>query len=348
MNVPLTRLPRCEDDVRMTAYVMGPDYTCRAVHSLASVSFPLVISAPVGVAPRCLNRRHDVMEIQRALNRFLLETGGPDTALNVDGILGPKTKAAIHHFQEKWDIAPKGSKTPDDVVDLNGPTIDRLRKGAGARTAPALDFLRFIPRVIEILTAARAALDLAKAGLDLSGLGLGALALARADRHFHVQHTSSPRTRLNEIDSNYLRMHTAIGYVPKGLVLAVPEPPALAVGAFMFSYAGGYDSRIKYPKDDPRYIEEDDRAPPQSIYVCPKSRTLNNDAFAYSMIHELAHFTSPFGAAGNHDFAYFHRDPAKYKSLDPDQAFHNADCYSQFAFDAIGKPDFNIEANRNS
>lgn len=104
----------------------------------------------------------------------------------------------------------------------------------------------------------------------------------------------------------------------------------------------------QYPKDDPRLIEEDDRAPPQSIYVCPTSRTLNNDAFAYSMIHELAHFTSPFSAAGNHDFAYFHRDPAKYKSLDTDQAFHNADCYSQFAFDAIGKPDFNIEVNRNS
>jgi hypothetical protein len=185
-------------------------------------------------------------------------------------------------------------------------------------------------------------------GLGGSSLGFGARALERADRHFHVRKTPIPAVRLNEIDGNYLRMLTAIGYVPQGLVLAVPEPPALAVGAFMFSYAGGYDSRIRYPKDDPRYIEEDENAPPQSIYVCPKARTLNNEAFVYCMIHELAHFTSPFGAEGNHDFAYFHRDPARYKSLDPERAYHNADCYAQFAFDAIGKPDFNVESNRDS
>jgi peptidoglycan hydrolase-like protein with peptidoglycan-binding domain len=295
-----------------------------------------------------LNRPQDVRQIQSALNRFSPEVGGPNPLLSVDGILGPRTKAAIHHFQEKWNITPRGSKNPDDVVDVNGPTIKRLRAGPGARTTPALDFLKFIPRVTEILTASRAALDLAKVGLDGSGLGFGTQALARADRHFHVTATATPRTRLNEIDGNYFRMQTAIGYIPRGLVLAVPEPPAVAIGAWMFSYAGGYDSRLKFPKDDPNYIEEDENTPPQSIYICPKARTLNNDGFAYVMIHELAHFTSPFGAAGNHDFAYFHRDPARYRGLDPEQAFHNADCYSQFAFDAIGRPDFNIVSNQTS
>jgi hypothetical protein len=181
-----------------------------------------------------------------------------------------------------------------------------------------------------------------------TGLGLGAAALARVNRHFHVSQSASPQSRLNEIENNYFRMQRAIGYVPQGLVLAVTEPPAVAVSAFMFSFAGGYDSRIKFPKDDPNYIEEDEDVPPQSIYLCPKARALNDDGFVYCMVHELAHFTSPFGADGIHDFAYFHKNKIKYKSLDSESAFHNADCYSQFAFDAIGKPDFNVLFNSSS
>ena len=134
--------------MRLTAYVMGRDYTCRAVHSVTGASVSVVIAAPVGASPRCANRRADVTEIQRALNRFAPDVGGPDPALKVDGLFGPRTKEAIHHFQEKWDITPKGEKTPDNVVDVNGPTIIRLRKGPGARTVPAADFLKFIPRVL--------------------------------------------------------------------------------------------------------------------------------------------------------------------------------------------------------
>ena len=42
------------------------------------------------------------------------------------------------------------------------------------------------------------------------------------------------------------------------------------------------------------------------------------------------------------DFAYFHKDPQEYRSLTPDLAFLNGDCYSQFSFDAIGRRDFII------
>lgn len=336
--------------MRHSAFVMGADYTCLEVHSLGGHPFHVVIGAAVGDAPRCQNRHNDVMQIQQALNRFPAEAGGPEISLKVDGLFGPKTKSAIHHFQEKWDLDPKGRKQPDDIVDTDGPTIRRLRKGPGARTKPAVDFLKFIPRIMEIVTAARAAVALAKLPLINAGPGLrfSDAALERVNRHFHVSKSSSPQSRLNELESNFFRMQSAIGYVPRGLVLAVLEPPKVAVGAWMFSFAGGYDSRLKLPKDDPNYIEEDEDTPPQSIYICPKARALNDDGFAYSMIHELAHFTSPFGSDGIHDFAYFHRDPVKYRSLDPDTAFHNADCYPQFAFDAIGKPNFNITLNSSS
>ena len=39
---------------------------------------------------------------------------------------------------------------------------------------------------------------------------------------------------------------------------------------------------------------------------------------------------------------YFFRTPAGYRRLTPDQALHNADSYAQFAYDAVGKPDFHI------
>ena len=45
---------------------------------------------------------------------------------------------------------------------------------------------------------------------------------------------------------------------------------------------------------------------------------------------------------GVDDFAYFHKDPNKYANLSPALTLRNADCYSQFAYDAIGKANFNI------
>jgi hypothetical protein len=81
--------------------------------------------------------------------------------------------------------------------------------------------------------------------------------------------------------------------------------------------------------------------PVSSIYLCPKAKTLDRDAFVYAMIHELAHFTGPKDN-GVDDFAYFHKDPNKYANLSPALTLRNADCYSQFAYDAIGKANFNI------
>jgi hypothetical protein len=60
------------------------------------------------------------------------------------------------------------------------------------------------------------------------------------------------------------------------------------------------------------------------------------------MIHELAHFTGPVD--GILDHAYFHKNPHRYRNLSHELAFGNADSYSQFAFETIGKPDFDASA----
>jgi hypothetical protein len=320
-------------------WVLTADYTCfnSLPGQMAGGGFLVFIKAAVGPAspPRCQNFADDVKTIQKALNRFSPLQGGPIVPLVVDGLFGPKTGGAIHHFQEKWGLKPKGWNVPDGIVDVEGPTIERLRKGPGALPNLPLEFLTRIPRVMEIVTAARAALTTAKTFYTLPGVSLfGKAAADKVDRHFHQNSTPSPLGRIEQIERIYLGMQTAIGFVPQGVVLAMDEPPGIAQGSYMFAFEGGYDHR--------GMDENWNGIPVGSIYLCPKSRTLTPDAFAYAMIHELAHYVGP-SAPGIDDKAYFHKDSQKYKSLSPDLAFHNADSYAQFAFEAIGKADFNVD-----
>ncbi|MGA7982385.1 MAG: peptidoglycan-binding protein [Chromatiaceae bacterium] len=335
-------------------FVTTMGFTCAS--QLSSMGGPapggqaaVVIQAPVGgrPPPRCRNFSGDVRTIQQALNRFSPLDGGPAVKLAVDGICGPKTNSAIHHFQKKWALVPKGWKVPDGIVDVDGPTIVRLRKGPGFIPNLPVEFMARIPRVMQAVTAARAALEVAKTHLQLeeptavsgpfpSIASFGEAAFKRADRHFHIAKLANPLARLNQLESVFLSMQTAIGYIPQGVVLATDEPSTVAEGAYMFTFEGGYHQRGK--------ADTWNGIPVASIYLCPKSRTLNQDAFAYAMIHELAHYTGPANN-GIIDQAYFHKDQNKYRSLSPDRALHNADCYSQFAFDAIGKSDFMIDRN---
>lgn len=327
--------------------VLQADMTC--ITRLASGGgggSSVVIKAAVGSAdpPRCRNFPDDVRTIQAALNRFSPVEGGPEPPLVVDGICGPKTRKAIYHFQKKWDLMPKNWKVPDGIVDPEGPTIRRLREGSGSIVNPPGEFLARIPRVIGVTTAARAALGLAKTFLQRGGapstpqllpsLGLiGQAEASKVDRHFKINKTANPLARLTQIETMFLNMLTAIGFVPQGVVLAADEPASMAQSSFMFTFEGGYHLRGRN--------DTFEGIPVGSIYLCPKSRALGDDGFTYAMIHELAHFTGPV-SPGITDHAYFHKNPQRYRSLLPELAFRNADCYSQFAFDAIGKPDFRI------
>lgn len=318
----------------LRVFVTQPDFTCilNHVHRLV-----ITIQAPVGTGGRCANRVDDVKVIQTALNRFDPVDGGPSPRLDPDGNCGRLTKAAILHFQEKWkaDLVPF---KPDGVIDVNGPSIARLRKGAGAPASAASLLLRHRARIVEILTAVQAALTLANSALlNLDSLGIGRDALAKVERHFHVQTTNSPLHQLTLIQQIYLDMQRAIGHTPQGPALVLDEPPRIAVGSFMFAAAGGF--RAHLPTDLlPNGL------PPDSIYLCPRSRTLNTEAFSYALIHELSHFVGPETLG---DVAYFHKDQQAYRNLTALQALQNADSYSQFAFDAVGKPDFRADLDRS-
>ena len=334
-------------------FVMRSNFTCtktadrspgRETAQASDASEP-VISAAVGNGSweRCPNRPEDVRSIQQALNRFSPLEGGPQPALVIDGLCGPKTRAAIAHFQKKWDLKNRWG-TIDGIVDVTGPTIERLRKGAGHRKTPATDFFLHIPRVMEVITATRTRLTAAKMHYQLgpSGGSVPATRLfleesaKKVNHHFHVERMRTPTARVAAVDQVFLNMQTAIGYIAQGTVLAADEPPHSAEGAFMFTFMGGYHLRTG--------THLYNGYPVSSIYLCPKSRTLGRDAFVYAMIHELAHYCGPVDN-GIDDHAYFHRNRTHYEHLGPEHAYRNADCYPQLAYDMVGLRDFRVDLN---
>jgi hypothetical protein len=80
------------------------------------------ISRNVGRA--AANRHDDVVTVQELLNRVPSSEGGPQPKLKVDGLCGPKTKAAIQKFQ----LHHFGWSGADGRVDPGQRTITKLNE----------------------------------------------------------------------------------------------------------------------------------------------------------------------------------------------------------------------------
>lgn len=330
------------------------DFTCRVCSPPENHGGSISIRSGVGdwPPPRCHNYPDDVRQIQLALNRFSPNEGGPNPPLSADGVIGPKTKAAIYHFQRVWDIHPDGvggTKPADGVVDMRGHTIQRLSGGPGRPIDLPAEVLARIPRAMQIIGMVGAVLPLAKQHFAKRGLGglpslqsANKLQADKLDRHFHLSKTRDPVDRVNRIEKIFQRMKTVIGFPPMAQMAFIDEPPDRDVGAFMYTSMGGFHRK---ERNNPDNYWPELGLWKGNIYLCPKSRLLGQEAFAYAIIHELAHFVGPTAdyailGTGIDDWAYFRKDPIKYRNLSPDEAIWNADTYSMYAFEVIGKPDF--------
>jgi Putative peptidoglycan binding domain len=299
------------------------------------------LTAPVGAPPRSRNLSGDVYEVQRALNRFSPIDGGPSPPLVVDSICGSKTIAAIRNFQLKkfgWSgadgVVDPGQQT-ERALFGNSPGNPYIHGGpdgpkASSPVSPATEMYANIARALSIINITRSQISSARVfRMGGSSLGFGEGAWNKLVKHFQIDKFKNWEKTLSDIDRIYSDMQTAIGYVPQGVVLFVDQSPTSTRGAYAWAVSGGYSL-------ERRQLEDHDEWPPGSILVMQKMRTLKSDAYAYVLIHELAHYVGPV-SPDIVDYAY-HRDPAKYAALWPEQRIRNADCYSQFAFDAIGKP----------
>ena len=82
--------------------------------------------------------------------------------------------------------------------------------------------------------------------------------------------------------------------------------------------------------------------PRGSVYLCPKMQTMKQDAFAYVLIHELAHFVGPTGRLACRSTTMVIAISPAMTRWYPRQRVRNADNFAQFSFDAVGKP-FNLK-----
>jgi hypothetical protein len=96
---------------------------CNRETDVARCSVQNPITASVGV--RGINRPQDVGIVQFLLNRASAQRGVPKEQIDVDGIFGPETLAALREFQKKY------LKTVDGLVEMNGETLKMLHQVAG-------------------------------------------------------------------------------------------------------------------------------------------------------------------------------------------------------------------------
>ncbi len=303
---------------------------CKVFTDLGSKPSALGILFAVGSDKRCRNNTADVLKVQVALNKFPVTEGGPEPKLAQDGTFGPLTAAAIRKFQTK-QFALKGT---DGVVDVGGQTDNRLAGKASVYSNLTLEMSKNIPLVLSIINRTKMALVHAqsyKQGVpDLFGNGKKSWDLL--SKHFQIEKFGGWQHQVQWINSIYTSMEAAIGYIPQGMILIADEPPTVSVGAYAFTFAGGFDVSLRKETWNGISIG--------SIYLCPKMHTLKPDAFAYALVHELAHFVGPADASPVgpiNDHAYQHIGN-KYNTLLPWQRVHNADCYSQFSFEVLGRP----------
>ncbi|MBD0274024.1 MAG: hypothetical protein ICV73_19115 [Acetobacteraceae bacterium] len=138
-------------------------------HGLLHDPVPGLVSIHQSVGAGGANARNDAQRVLIALNAVPCVHAGAGGDLAVDGLAGPKTRAAIHDFQARW------LKVVDSRCDPHGPTLRLLNQmagvfrpaGAARHPGPAAPASGFSPKV----AAAPAALgpNDAKAVADAEG-----------------------------------------------------------------------------------------------------------------------------------------------------------------------------------
>ena len=164
--------------------------SCQLVPLLSSgATGPVAIGQPVGRGPLARNRPDDVRIIQDALNQVTVkgEAGGPLPFLDVDGICGPKTNAAIAHFQQVQ------LKIFDGVVEPNKKTIARLNEIVDPVSDEDLKvkLQLALPLVGQAINAALRNLQ-AVITSGPAATGPATVATDRLNRHFRLDTLSQP------------------------------------------------------------------------------------------------------------------------------------------------------------
>ena len=326
---------------------MHSDGLCRMASLKSSDNVgPAAISASVGFGGK--NLAADVRTVQKLLNAVPQIAGGPVPPLAVDGLVGPKTIAAIQRFQKAqlgWS---------DGRVDPGGPTIQRLRqfsppaadfaKGEAAKdqSNPILEAFRITTMVISVPDAKTAVakalsrVDQAATFVLLGGSGLtgNSESFDLVDRHFLFKGVDRERAiaELQFMRSIFLRMKTVLDNR-----ISVFGGPMFGANLFAIDpFPDKTDPRVKayVPRSS---VERTDGVTPNRMYLCRGLDGQPQDRYTHILIHEMGHFVddeAPETEITDHGYAFF----GTLKTLPHEKRIHNADTYAIFAFEnAFGK-----------
>jgi peptidoglycan hydrolase-like protein with peptidoglycan-binding domain len=326
----------------------------------------LSITGSVGDGGR--NLPGDTRRIQEALNGVTPASDRPIPPLKIDGIVGPKTLAAIRAFQQRR------IGSADGRVDPNGPTIRELGRGgplappakpsAAVAPLPAAtdqenkDFIWTIgitlPSVRRWLHTAHRTLDLAiDANSDRPGGGLlGDLGLREyglVDKYFHIGSLSRPARRayMQDINKIVRDMQVVVsqsiigdGLFGYGSGFFQPDPADGTPSSTKYdayTFFGGWHARNANGK--PRMSRQDNYTGAnlrEDTIFFPVShyKQSGQDYINLVIVHELAHFVGPGVNSGARiaDHSNVHRPD--FSKLTSHLAKRTADSYACFIGEA--------------
>ena len=286
---------------------------------------PIAISKPVGQGQLARNLPDDVATVQEALNQVTLKgaAGGPMPFLAIDGLYGPKTRAAIGQFQQVQlqifdELVEPGKNT---IIRLNEIVDPISKEELQARVGGAL------PLVLQALAAAVANLrTVITSGPATSGPA--AVAADRLNRHFRLNTLSSSQ-------QSEARVVLFESFFEFSLVIARPD---------LFGFAGldAFDLAKNLPKKAlvnsfgafaPDKDEKGKANPARRIRLGLGffAKDVTSEFAAFIILHELAHFCSRRDGIEIIDSGRGWFDDIFIKPLTAKKRLANADSFATFA-----------------
>lgn len=305
------------------------------------------LTGSVGVGGR--NAKHDVLAVQQMLNALSPLEGGPDPKLAEDGIVGPKTTAAISKYQKQvlgWS---------DGRVDTNGPTVKALTNyivdsptvpygklgapelPAAGSASPSSSATTAVDGAASVLHA-RSCMRVMEPRLNTLRWRLTRAApkspmtqlLTKHFCHGHETFSGSDLAWIQHVLQEihvYIARFNAFGKLPvSNVILFDAAPPGNVIA---YTVRGGNKMSTKQVQiySDKGKLK---KFPGQSIWLTSLYQQQPTYEKHWTVLHEFAHFVG--GRDGTlkrvDDHAY--ADNAKIVTLSKFQKLHNAESLSMF------------------
>ncbi len=325
-----------------------PGDACRCCRSVDEPVTDRPIAGSVGAGGK--NGKDDVLTIQQMLNALSPAEGGPSPTLAEDGLIGPKTQAAITKYQKSalgWS---------DGRIDVAGPTIRALTQyivdsptvpygklgappaSGGSKVAPAPSDPAVAVAGASSVLKARQCINVLEPRLHTLRWRLTRAApkspmLELLNKHFCTgPQVVTPadlgwiQTVLQDIHL-YIARVNAFGKMPvSNVILYDPAPTDTVIAYTVRGGAKMSTQQVQLYKD--KGVMK--KFPGQSIWLTPIFEDQPSYEKHWTVLHEFAHFVGGrdgfMSAVHDHSYAF----DAKFVLLSKFQKLHNAESLSLF------------------